>query len=155
MRLLKLTRSCFDSNAPLGRRYVSGWLYGFVVLTGIHLLSGASSSSEEGAWLAFVAAMIVYGALGVDTIYKLTRHRQEDAVHQWQLRPPTRVLIVVAWVLLILFIAGMTNAPGLALLLVVPLLPVMLGIDRYVRRNTNGLPPADGPGISQRWSKVP
>jgi hypothetical protein len=154
MRLLQLVRSCFDSNAPLGRRYVSAWLYGVVVLTGSHLLKGGSLSLEESAWLAFAAAVIVYVALGVDTVYKLARYRQEDAVHQWQLRPLTRVLIVVAWVFLILFIAGVTNAPGLALLLVVPLLPVMLGINRYVRRNRNGLPPVDGLGISQRWSNV-
>jgi hypothetical protein len=153
MRLTQLVRSCFDSNAPLGRRYVFGWLYGVVVLTGSHLLKGGSLSLEESSWLAFAAAVIVYVALAVDTVYKLARHRQEDAVHQWQLRPPTRVLIVVVWVFLILFIAGVTNAPGLALLLVVPLLPVMLGIDRYVRRNRNDLPPADAPEISQRWSK--
>ena len=114
------------------------WLYCVVVLTVIHVLTGGSLSPEESGWLAFVAAFIAYVGLGVKTIYKLARHRHNDALYQWQLRPLTRVLIAVACVLLISLIAGVTNAPGLALVVVVPLLPMMLGIDGYVRRHRNG-----------------
>jgi hypothetical protein len=44
--------------------------------------------------------------------------------------------------------AGATESIGLTLLAVVPLLPVMLAIDRYVRRSRNGMPPANGPEVS-------
>jgi hypothetical protein len=122
------------------------WLCGVVVLIVAYVSGGGSLSLEEGGLLAFIAAVMVYALLGVDTIYRLARHRE---VYQWQLRPFTRVLIVVVCLLLVFFIAGVTNAPGLALLLVVPLLPVMLGLDRYVRRNKSGMSPVDGSEVSQ------
>jgi TRAP-type C4-dicarboxylate transport system permease large subunit len=125
---------------------MTSWLCGVVVLTIAYMAKSGNISLEESGWSAFVAAVIVYAGLGVDTIYRLARHRE---VYQWQLRPLTRALIVVVCVLLVFFIAGVTNYPGLALLIVVPLLPVMLGIDRYVRRNRNGMPPVDGPEASR------
>ena len=132
MRFLQLGSMRLAVNGRPVWRYVVSWLCGFVVLTVSYVSGGRSLSLEEVAWLAFVAALIVYAFLGVDTIYRLARHRD---VYQWQLRPFTRVLIVVVCLLLLFFIAGVTNSPGLSLLVVVPLLPVMLGIDRYVSRN--------------------
>jgi hypothetical protein len=132
MRFLQLGSMHLVVNGRPVWRYGVSWLCGFVVLTVSYISVGGNLSLEEAAWLAFVAAAIVYAFLGVDTIYRLARHRD---VYQWQLRPSIRVLIVVVCLLLLFFIAGVTNSPGLSLLLVVPLLPVMLGIDRYVSRN--------------------
>jgi hypothetical protein len=146
MSLLQLVSTRGVVNGRPAWRYLVSWLIGVVVLTAAHLHKGGDFSLEECAWLAFVAAAMMYAGLGIDTIYRLARHRD---VYHWQLQPLIRILIVVACVLLVVFIAGVTNSPGLSLLLFVPLLPVMLGIDRYVRKDRNGMSPMDEPEVLQ------
>jgi hypothetical protein len=98
-----------------------------------------------GAWAAVVYlageaidanGFVIFGAILaiVPLMMAIDRYlKGRDRAYQWHLRPVTRALIVAAWTVLILFIAGATRSAGLALLAVVPLLPAMVAIDLYVK----------------------
>jgi hypothetical protein len=118
-------------------------LYCVVTLTIAHLLRDGHISLEDGARLALLGTVIVYLAVGVDVIYKLVRHRRDDDAYQWQLPLVTRIAIVAGWMFVALVIVGATHSAALALLTVVPLLPAMLVIDRYVKSRRQGIPHAN------------
>lgn len=108
-----------------------------------------------GVWAAFVYLVgesvdangfVIFAAiLGfLPVMWAIDRYlKSRDKTYQWHLRPSTRVLIAAAWTVLILFIAGATSSAGLALLAVVPLLPVMVVIDRYVKSRRKDIPPTN------------
>jgi hypothetical protein len=130
MRLPQLVSTRPVVNGRPVWRYVVSWLCGFAVLTLVYLGEGNGLSLEDGGRFAFIAAVIGVRLVGsrYDVQIGATSRGLPVAAAAAHACPDRPGLVPPTFL-----IAAATNSPGLALLVVVVLLPVMLVIDHYVK----------------------